>query len=65
MSVGGDRRVQEGLAGVDLVDGAHEVLRDDALEHVAGGAGLDDLDDVLVVVVHAEDEHPSTPDGAP
>ena len=50
-------RVQERLAAHRGAAGLDEVAVGDALEHVAGGAGAQRLEQVLLVVVHREDQH--------
>ena len=50
-------RVQERLAAHRRPAGLHQVAVGDALEHVAGGARAQGLEQVLLVVVHREDQH--------
>ena len=49
--------VEERLAAHRGAAGLDEVAVDGALEHVAGGADLDRLEEVLLVVVHREHQH--------
>ena len=49
--------IEERLAAHRGAAGLDEVAVDGALEHVAGGAGADRLEQVLLVVVHREHEH--------
>jgi hypothetical protein len=50
--------VEEGLASTSGSAGVHEVPVRDGLEHVAAGACLQGREEVLLVVVHRQHQHP-------